>query len=89
MRLNKRIFNNAQISDHFAIIPTTSEAKNLDDAEAKIFDLVARRFVAAFYPAAEFDVTTRVSQVAEHKFKTEGKVMTSAGWLEVYGQERQ
>ena len=86
VRLNKRIFNNAQIGDHFAIIPTASEAKNLDDAEAKIYDLVARRFVAAFYPAAEFDVTTRVSQVAVHKFKTEGKVLTSAGWLEVYGK---
>src|SRR5882724_13327886 len=86
VQFNKRIFNNAQIGDHFAIIPTASEAKNLDDAEAKIYDLVARRFVAAFYPAAEFDVTTRVSRVAAHKFKTEGKVMTSAGWLEVYGK---
>src|SRR5438270_2239624 len=86
VRLDKRIFNNAQIGDHFAIIPTASEAKNLDDAEAKIYDLVARRFVAAFYPAAEFDVTTRFSRVAVHKFKTEGKVMTSAGWLEVYGK---
>ena len=54
LKLNKRIFNNAQISDHFAIIPTTTEAKKLDEAEAKIFDLVARRFVAAFYPAAEY-----------------------------------
>jgi DNA topoisomerase-3 len=86
VRPNKRIFNNAQISDHFAIIPTTTEAKNLDDAEAKIFDMVARRFVAAFYPAAEFDVTTRLSKVVTHKFKTEGKVMISAGWLDVYGK---
>ncbi len=86
VRPNKRIFNNAQISDHFAIIPTTSEAKKLDDAEEKIFDMVARRFVAAFYPAAEFDVTTRFSQVAAHKFKTEGKVLKSPGWLEVYGK---
>jgi DNA topoisomerase-3 len=86
VRPNKRIFNNAQISDHFAIIPTTTEAKNLDDAEAKIFDMVARRFVATFYPAAEFDVTARLSRISAHKFKTEGKVMTSAGWLEVYGK---
>jgi DNA topoisomerase III len=83
---NKRIFNNAQISDHFAIVPTSSEAKHLDDAEAKVFDMVARRFVAVFYPAAEFDVTTRLSQVAAHKFKTEGKVLTASGWLEVYGR---
>src|SRR6185436_10871680 len=54
VRPNKRIFNNAQISDHFAIIPTTSEAKHLDDAESKIYDMVARRFVAVFFPAAEF-----------------------------------
>ncbi|MEO8440000.1 MAG: DNA topoisomerase III [Spartobacteria bacterium] len=86
VKFNKRIFNNAQISDHFAIIPTTSEAKNLDDAEAKIFDMVARRFVAVFYPAAEFDITTRLSRVAGHKFKTEGKVLTAAGWLAVYGK---
>ena len=77
VRPNKRIFNNAQISDHFAIIPTASEAKSLDEAEAKIYDMVARRFVAVFFPAAEFDVTTRFSQVAAHKFKTEGKVLTS------------
>ncbi|MDQ3198083.1 MAG: DNA topoisomerase III [Verrucomicrobiota bacterium] len=86
VKFNKRIFNNAQISDHFAIIPTTSEAKNLDDAEAKIFDMVARRFVAVFYPAAEFDITTRFSRVGEHKFKTEGKVLTAPGWLAVYGK---
>src|SRR5256885_6335193 len=86
VRPNKRIFNNAQISDHFAIIPTTSESKHLDDAETRIYDMVARRFVAVFFPSAEFDVTTRFSQVAEHKFKTEGKVLTAPGWLEVYGR---
>jgi DNA topoisomerase-3 len=86
LRPNKRIFNNAQISDHFAIIPTAQEAKNLDEMEAKVFDMIARRFVAAFYPAAEFDVTTRLSVVAGHTFKTEGKVLTSPGWLAVYGK---
>ncbi|HTO02957.1 MAG TPA: DNA topoisomerase, partial [Opitutus sp.] len=87
LRPNKRIFNNAQISDHFAIIPTAHEAKNLDDMEAKVFDMIARRFVAAFYPAAEFDITTRISTVAPgHDFKTEGKVMTAPGWLAVYGK---
>ena len=86
LRPNKRIFNNAQISDHFAIIPTTHEAKHLDEMEAKIFDMIARRFVAAFYPAAEFDVTTRLSTVAGHEFRTEGKVLTAPGWLAVYGK---
>ncbi|MEO6875110.1 MAG: DNA topoisomerase 3 [Opitutaceae bacterium] len=86
LRPNKRIFNNAQISDHFAIIPTPSESKNLDEMEAKVYDMIARRFVAAFYPAAEFDITTRTSTVAKHDFKTEGKVLTAPGWLAVYGK---
>jgi DNA topoisomerase-3 len=87
LRPNKRIFNNAQISDHFAIIPTTTAPANLDEMEAKVYDMIARRFVAAFYPSAEFDVTTRISTVAPgHDFKTEGKVLTSPGWLAVYGK---
>ena len=87
VRPNKRIFNNAQISDHFAIIPTAHEAKHLDEMEAKVFDMIARRFIAAFYPAAEFDITTRLSTVAPgHDFKTEGKVLTFPGWLAVYGK---
>src|ERR1043165_4907508 len=87
VRPNKRIFNNAQISDHFAIIPTAHEAKHLDEMEAKVFDMIARRFVAAFHPAAEFDITTRISTVAPgHDFKTEGKVLTAPGWLAVYGK---
>jgi DNA topoisomerase III len=109
VRPNRRIFNNAQISDHFAIIPTAHEARNLDEMEAKVFDMIARRFVAAFFPPAEFDVTTRISTVAvsggqtgagvpsvglDHgrdarascDFKTEGKVLTAAGWLAVYGK---
>jgi len=75
----KRIFNNAQVSDHFAIIPTTHEAKHLDEMEARVFDMIARRFIAAFYPPAEFDITTRTSTVAGHDFKTEGKVLTVPG----------
>ena len=87
VRPNKRIFNNEQISDHFAIIPTAHETKTLEDMEAKVFDMIARRFVAVFYPSAEFDVTTRISTVAPaHDFKTEGKVLTVPGWLAVYGR---
>ena len=51
---NKRIFNNAKISDHFAIIPTMEQPKNLSEAEQKLYDLVTKRFLAIFYPAAEF-----------------------------------
>jgi DNA topoisomerase-3 len=87
LKPNKRIFNNAQISDHFAIIPTTTTPSNLDEMEAKVYDMIARRFVATFFPSAEFDVTTRVSTVAPgHDFKTEGKVLTSPGWLAVYNK---
>ncbi|KXU35133.1 DNA topoisomerase III [Cephaloticoccus primus] len=86
VRPNKRIFNNAQISDHFAIIPTTQSAAKLDGIEAKVFDMIARRFVAVFHPAAEFAITTRTSEVGPHRFKTEGKVLTSPGWLAVYGR---
>ena len=83
---NKRIFNNAQISDHFAIIPTAEEPKHLEDMEAKVYDMIARRFVAVFHPSAEFDITTRISRVGAHAFKTEGKVLTKPGWLAVYGK---
>ena len=88
LKPNKRIFNNTQISDHFAIIPTTTSPAKLGDLESKVYGMIARRFVAAFYPHAEFDVTTRISTVAgEHKFKTEGKILTSSGWLAVYGRD--
>lgn len=84
---NKRIFDNAKISDHFAIIPTTIAPKNLSEPEQKLYDLVTRRFMAVFFPAAEFLVTTRYTEVVGHQFKTEGKIMTNPGWLAVYGKD--
>jgi DNA topoisomerase III len=84
---NKRIFDNTKISDHFAIIPTGVAPKNLSEPEQKLYDLVTRRFMAVFFPAAEFLVTTRFTTVVGHQFKTEGKVMTNPGWLAVYGKE--
>ena len=86
---NKRIFNNAKISDHFAIIPTALPPKHLNEAEAKLYDLVVRRFLSVFYPAAEYLVTTRITRVAGEPFKSEGKVLKQAGWLEVHGKEAQ
>ena len=83
---DKRVFNNKQVSDHFAIIPTAEKRKKLKDDEAKIFDMIARRFIAIFYPSAEYNVTTRLSEVEDQVFKTEGKVLVSPGWLEVYGK---
>ncbi len=86
---NKRIFNNAKISDHFAIIPTPQAPKNLNEMEQKLYDFVVRRFLSVFFPAAEYLVTTRITRVEGHPFKTEGKVLVNPGWLAVHGKEGQ
>lgn len=83
---DKRVFNNKQISDHFAIIPTEAKPKKLSSDESKIFDMIQRRFLAIFFPPAEFDITTRISYLGDHAFKTEGKILAKPGWLEVYGK---
>ncbi len=101
----KKIFDNAKVSDHFAIIPTLLAPKSLSEIEAKLYDMVAKRFLAVFFPSAEFMVTTRISTVAvphpnplpqagegarrEYRFQTNGKVMVKPGWLAVYGREAQ
>ncbi len=87
VRLNKRVFDNSKVSDHFAIIPTPLQAKGLNEVQQRIYDLVAKRFLAVFYPAAEYLITTRVTQVERHHFRTEGKVLVNPGWLTVYGKE--
>ena len=89
IKKNKRIFDDKKVSDHFAIIPTQQVPKDLSEAEGKIYELVARRFLAVFYPPAEFRVTTRITKVMGHHFKTEGKVLVSPGWLAIYGREAQ
>ena len=86
---NKRIFNNAKISDHFAIIPTPQAPKSLNELEQKLYDFVVRRFLSIFFPAAEYMVTTRITRVEGHPFKTEGKVLVNPGWLAVHGKEGQ
>ena len=86
---NRRIFDNAKISDHFAIIPTTQAPKNLNEAERKLYDFVVRRFLAVFHPSAEFLQTTRITTIGAHRFKTEGKVLQVPGWLAVYGRATQ
>jgi len=87
VRPNKRVFNNEKISDHFAIIPTLQAPKHLSEAEAKLYDLVTKRFLAVFFPSAEFMVTTRITRVEDEPFKSEGRVMVNAGWLAIYGKE--
>jgi DNA topoisomerase-3 len=89
-RPNKRIFDNTKISDHFAIIPTLQTPKHLNEAEQKLYDMVVRRFLAVFYPAAEYLQTTRITRIeansTTHHFKTEGRVLQTPGWLAVYGR---
>ena len=87
IRLSKKVFDNTKISDHNAIIPTGVAPSGLDDAQQRIFDLVARRFIAVFYPPAQFEVTTRLTRVEGEVFKTDGRIIKDPGWMAVYGRE--
>jgi DNA topoisomerase-3 len=88
VRMTKRVFDTTKVSDHFAIIPTgLIPPKELPEAEQKLFDMVSRRFVAVFFPPAEFEVTTRITRVDQDAFKSEGKVLVAPGWLAVYGKK--
>ncbi|MES2308753.1 MAG: DNA topoisomerase III, partial [Verrucomicrobiota bacterium] len=87
IHLTKRVFNNEKVSDHFAIIPTKESPDKLDEFERKIYDLVYKRFLAVFYPAAVFEVTNRITRVEGEPFKTEGKVMKDPGWMAIYGRD--
>ncbi len=83
----KRIFNNAKITDHNAIIPTDQAPRSLDESQSRIYDMIARRFVAVFHPPAQFETTTRITRVEEEAFKTEGRIIKDPGWLAVYGRQ--
>jgi DNA topoisomerase-3 len=86
---DKKIFNNAKISDHFAIVPTGNLAAELPEAEAKLFAMITQRFLAVFFPPALYLNTTRITIVKDHYFKTEGKVLKDAGWRAVYGKSEE
>jgi DNA topoisomerase-3 len=86
---NRRIFDNSKISDHFAIIPTLQPPKHLNELERKLYDLVVRRFLAVFHPAAEYLQTTRITRVGKHAFKTDGRILQNPGWLAIYGRTAQ
>ncbi|MGD9895959.1 MAG: DNA topoisomerase III [Candidatus Methylacidiphilaceae bacterium] len=87
IRPNKRIFDNAKVSDHFAIIPTGTLPGALDPAERRIYDLVCKRFLSAFYPPARFEAVSRITTIEGENFRTEGKILREPGWLAVYGRE--
>src|SRR5438128_224453 len=87
VKASKRIFNNAKISDHFAIIPTSTPPHGLDEAQQKIYDMIVRRFICVFFPPAQFEVTTRLTRIEKDAFKTEGKIVKDPGWLSAYGTQ--
>ena len=86
---SKRVFDSKKVSDHFAIIPTGKIAK-LSDTEEKLYDMIVKRFIAVFFPNAEYEQTTRLTRITTgaitDTFKTDGRVMVKAGWQEVYGK---
>lgn len=86
---NKRVFNNDLIRDHFAIIPTGEIPTGLSDMEQKVYDLIVKRFIAVFYPNAEYEKTVRTTLLSGETFKTSGRILKSKGWLEVYGQQEE
>lgn len=84
----KRIFDNSEISDHFAVIPTGTKPNGLTADEQSIYDLIVRRFIAAFYPAAVYMTTTRITIVAEESFRASGRVTLAPGWRVVWSNDR-
>lgn len=83
----KRVFDNSKVTDHHAIIPTGVVARNLTENERKVYDLVARRFIAAFYPDCEISTTTVLGKVDKVEFKVTGKQILKPGWRVVFGAE--
>jgi DNA topoisomerase III len=88
VKLDKRIFDNTKVSDHFAIIPTNVMPGELSDAERRVYNMVVQRFLAVFFPPARYHLTTRLSVVEGETFKTEGKVLEDAGWRAIYGIDK-
>ncbi len=87
LQLSKRVFNNAKISDHHAIIPTTKIPTTLSEPELKIYRMVTQRFLAVFFPPAIYLNTRRLSVVEKETFLTEGKILKDPGWKVIYGAE--
>ncbi|MDH6304786.1 DNA topoisomerase-3 [Parabacteroides sp. PF5-5] len=85
---SKKVFDNSKVTDHHAIIPTGVPANNLTDTERKVYDLVTRRFIAAFYPDCDISTTTVLGKVGKVEFKVTGKQILKPGWRVVFGAEQ-
>lgn len=84
---SKKVFDNSKVTDHHAIIPTGVPAINLNEWERRVYDLVARRFIAVFYPDCIFSSTTVLGEAAEVPFKATGKIILEPGWRMLYANE--
>ena len=89
LKKSKRVFDSSKVTDHHAIIPTGVPATNLTDIERHVYDLIARRFIAVFYPDCKFATTTVLGKVEKVEFKVTGKTILDEGWRVVYGKEKQ
>lgn len=85
---SKRVFDNSKVTDHHAIIPTGVPPRNLSENERKVYDLVTRRFIAAFYPDCDISTTTVLGKVGKVDFKVTGKQILKPGWRVVFGAEQ-
>ncbi len=83
----KRIFDTSKVTDHHAIIPTGQEARGLTDIERNVYDLIVRRFIAAFYPDCQFATTTVTGAVDKIDFKVSGKEILNPGWRQIYARD--
>jgi DNA topoisomerase-3 len=84
---SKRVFDSTKVTDHHAIIPTGVPPKNLSDIQQKVYDLIARRFIAVFYPDCKFAQTTVMGKVEEVDFKVTGRTILDPGWRAVYAKD--
>ena len=86
---SKKVFDNSKVTDHHAIIPTGVQPQGLSDMEQKVFDLIARRFIAVFYPDCKFSTTTVLGEVEKVEFKVTGKQILYPGWRVIFGKDQQ
>ena len=86
---SKKVFDNSKVTDHHAIIPTGVQPQGLSDMEQKVFDLIARRFIAVFYPDCKFSTTTVLGEVEKVEFKVTGKQILDPGWRVIFGKDQQ
>lgn len=85
---SKRVFDTSKVTDHHAIIPTGVPASALSDMERNVYDLIARRFIAVFYPDCKFATTTVLGKVEDVEFKVSGKEILEPGWRTIYAQQQ-